>query len=199
MAVRVDIFNSAAGHAGSGTVLASAEEDGAVARELRRHYPQARDTLFAEFPWTWARRVTTATAVAVPPAGFTYAYPVPDGCAEVRKVTQTAEDTAEPIDFRLGGDTDSNGIDRSLILTQQPALYVTWTRIVVNEALWPPPFANAVSWRLAALAGSAINRDGFRRQECWQQAAYWFGIAQAQDQRQGRMAPRDAEIIRGRA
>lgn len=172
MAVRVDIFNSAAGHAGSGTVLASAEEDGAVARELRRHYPSAWTTLLAEHPYQFARRVTSATAIASPPAGASYAYQMPSGCAELRKVTQTAGDDAEPLDYRVGGVTSAEGVDSTIIITQQPACYLHWTRLVGNEALWSPHFAFAVSWRLAALAGSAIVRDNFRRSECWQQAVY---------------------------
>lgn len=198
MAVRVDIFNSAAGHTGSGAVLANADEDGAVARELRRHYPSAWTTLLAEFPYQFARRVTPATAIASPPPGAAYAYQMPAGCAEMRKAAQTADDDALPLDFRLGGVTGPDGVDTTIIITRQPALFLHWTRRVANEALWPDHFAFAVSWRLAALAGSAINRDGFRRSECWQQAVYWQRQAEAQDQRQGRQTPRDAEAIRGR-
>lgn len=198
MAVRVDIFNSTLGHIGSGAVLTDPGEDGAHARELRRHYPSAWTTLLAEFPYQFARRVTPATPIAAPPPGAAYAYQMPAGCAELRKVAQTADDEAEPLDFRIGGVTGADGADTTVILTQQPALFVTWTRLVANEALWPAHFTLAVSWRLAALAGSAIVRDNFRRQECWQQAVYWQRQAEAQDQRQGRATPREAEAIRGR-
>lgn len=198
MAVRVDIFNSALGHMGSGTVLANPDEDNASSRELRRHYPSAWTTLLAEFPYQFAHRVTPATAVASPPAGASYAYQMPAGVAELRKVAQTAEDEAVPLEFRLGGMTSADGTDTTIIITSQPALYLHWTRLVGNEALWSPNFAFAVSWRLAALAGSAIVRDNFRRSECWQQAVYWQRQAEAQDQRQGRQTPREAEAIRGR-
>lgn len=199
MAVRVDIFNSALGHMGSGTVLASAEEPGAQANELRRHYPSAWTTLLAEHPYHFARRVTNATAVAEPPPGSSYAYQVPAGCAEVRKLAQESGEDAERLDFRIGGVTSADGTDTALIITDQPALFVHWTRLVANEALWSPSFAFAVSWRLAALAGSAIVRDNFRRSECWQQAVYWQRIAEAQDQRQQYATAREAESIRGRA
>ena len=66
-----------------------------------------------------------------------------------------------------------------------------------NDLQGPAHRSFHTSW--AAGSSYLVVFGGFRRQECWQQAAYWFGIAQAQDQRQGRMAPRDAEIIRGRA
>lgn len=197
MAVRVDIFNSTLGHIGSGTVLADPGEDGAHARELRRHYPSAWTTLLAEYPYQFARRVTSATTIPSPP-GAAYAYQMPSGAAEVRKVAQTADDEAEPLDFRIGGITGADGADTTVILTHQPVLFVTWTRLVANEALWPAHFAFAVSWRLAALAGSAIVRDNFRRQECWQQSLYWKQVAEAQDQRQGRATAREAEAIRGR-
>jgi hypothetical protein len=198
MAERVDIYNAALGRVGQGTELASAEESGVAANELRRAYPIARAGLFADFPWSWCSRTVTATTYAAPPPGAAFAYEVPSGWAEVRKLHVTFEETAEALPWRLGGVTDDQGIDRSLVLSDLEGFYLTGTRIVTAEALYPAPFADVLAWRLAWHIAMPLARDPNVRVDMWRQYLYWLDIARSHDQRQRVQVAIEAEAIRGR-
>ncbi len=222
MAERLAIWNAALGHIGEGTVLGGLTDPGSVANEIRRHYLTELEAMLAEFPWRFAERVTTLTAYPDLPPGTQYAFVQPAGCLLVQRVSLYPEEMTDgytltegcwrwdgdwdrsrsysnqQMPWRLTGATDASGNDVVLLATNQPAAYVKSTKRIDNEAVFPPPFAHALGWRLGWAISFGITRDLGRRQECQQQMLYWTAVAQAQDQRQVNETMRQGEAIRGR-
>jgi hypothetical protein len=179
MAERVEIFNSALGHIGQGTILAAATDDGPEARECRRYYAMNRDALLAEHPWRFASRNVTLARFTPSPTPFQFAYAKPAGALMVRGVTDAGN---QPVDWELGGVTDQIGDETPLILTEAEAAFALITRRIEQEAQFPPLFAEALAWRLAWSISFPITREVGRRRECWEQYLYWRTVAAAQDQ-----------------
>jgi hypothetical protein len=183
MAVRIDLANAALGHIGEGHLIANLSTDRTPAGiAIKRFYDQTRQSMLAEHDWQFARRTTTMAGYGPAPPTWSYAYLRPAGCAAVRVVLSSGT----VIDYGIGGVTDAAGNDVDLILSQNPASHVVWTRDVVNEARWPYAFALAFEWRLAAMICRPLAKDESTRGVCWEQHGQAMVQAQAIDQRQMR-------------
>lgn len=221
MAERLQIWNAALGDIGEARVLGDLNDPSTEANAIRRVYAAERNAMFAEFPWRFASRTATPASSPTTPIDAEYAYLLPTGCALVVALTNVADQAffdlycdrwgsdggfyrtwgdyeAPVIPWKLGGITDDNGNDKTLILTSQPATYLRYVRVIEQEAVWPQYFAHAMEWRLAWKISFAICRDQGRRQEAFQQFSIWLDQARAQDQRQAYEPAREAEAIRAR-
>jgi hypothetical protein len=195
MPVRIDIANAALGHVGESHLIANLATDRTPAGiAIKRFYDQARSSSFAEHDWQFARRWTTVTRAPEVPPTWAYAYLRPSLCAAVRMLLSSEV----VIDFGLGGITLADGSDVDLVLAQEPATHLVWTREVTNEARWPGEFATAFTWRLAALICRTLGKDEATRAVCWEQAGAFMTMARTLDQRQMRQQPIAGDYLSAR-
>jgi hypothetical protein len=221
------IFNLALGHVGEGTVVSDPDEQTTVARVCRRAWETARDSVLAEHPWLWARRVVTLAEHTPAPGLWVYSYIAPvdaitilgvtptwwddwaspatgtvywtDGSGLIYSTSSAVASLAQKVRWSIGGVTDSGGLDTSLILSDTPLTSATITRRVENPGFFPPIFVDAVSWRLAFEIALPISRSSEVRGTAW--SAYQQKLAQAatMDARQRRDSEMpDAEAILAR-
>lgn len=125
-------------------------------------YAQTRDALLADFPWPFAtRRAVLAALTGVTRTNWAYAYNLPNDCIAMRKILIDGNPTptaAERVPHSI--ETNDAG-DGSILLTNQPAAEISYTRRMTNVQNFPPLFANALVWRMASELAMpmAVKRD----------------------------------------
>lgn len=208
----VSIWNLALAHVGEGTQISDPDEQTQVARVCRRMWDQSRDSVLAEHPWSWARRLSTLVAYATVPAGWSYAYLAPadvitvlslnptwvdvwtaaddvwwtDGTGAIWGGSTMAAAMAPRVRWSIGGATDEDGIDTPLILADTILSSVTYTRRVEDTTRYPPLFTDAVAWRLAYDICIPLSRSSEIRQLAWASFRERLGQAAVLDARQRR-------------
>lgn len=153
-----ELCNIALGRIGQRQYIDALTEATTEAEACAVYYGHARDVVLASFPWPWAtRRAVLAVlsddeddADARPGWAFTYALPA-DCVTVLRLHDEEAGErgfTAETrIPFKLEHDPVSGLRVLLTDLENAELLYVAKLELV---GLFPPLFADAVAWRLAA-------------------------------------------------
>ena len=226
MADLASIFNLALGHVGEATQVVDPDESTTVARTCRRFWDQARDAVLSDHPWQFARRVVTAVAYTPVPTGWSYAYLLPSDLLSVRGLNPAWVDAwttapatywwtdstgaiysssdainslTTPVTWALGGATDEDGLDTPLLLCDAELGSLVYTRRVEDTSRYPPPFVDAVAYRLAFDLAVPLSGSTEIRSLLWTLYQQRLGNAAVMDARQrlDRRMP-DAESIRER-
>ena len=168
----VDICNIALGAIGARATLSSLTEASPQANACALLYPTVRDALLRELRWDFAAQQRTLALLAaaagtpeqtgvlpVPPLPWLYEYAYPAGCLDVRAILALPPGAggAVPgptlprpeIRWTAAGDTDADGNDIRVILTNQPQAVAAVTAQVTDPNVWDADFQVAVVGRLA--------------------------------------------------
>lgn len=147
--------------------------------------------MLASAHWNFARKQGTAALLkdatvvggTAPPPPWVYSYATPADCLNARYIlpqlasaqgvvpgTVPVEAVASaPVYFIISSDTDANGNDSNVILTNQPQAILVYTKRLTNPNLFDPGFVDAFALYLASricfqLTGDrALARDIFSR------------------------------------
>ncbi|GHV34469.1 hypothetical protein FACS1894187_05080 [Synergistales bacterium] len=126
-----------------GLINANAQEEAVT---CVRHFAPVRDSLFALYPWVFARR-SAALSAGGAVAGWRYAYALPNDCVKVHTVIQ-GRGTAPEYE-RLG----------STIATDASGVTVRYTAVITDANAWAAEFRDCFAARLAhEIAFAAIGQ-----------------------------------------
>lgn len=201
MADLATIWNLALLHVGQNETVADPDgEQSTVAKTLRRVYPHARDNLLAEMPWLFAERTVAATPDAeAAPYPWAYAYLLPADALRVWRVIPAGGLTDPPVPFQVGGATSTAGVDRGLVLTNEPLAWLVHARRVEDVTRYPAHFVDALSWRLAFEIAMPLSNRTEIRQEAWQLYQRRLDAAAVVEASQRRAAPPRNAFVEARA
>lgn len=160
MSTEVSICNMALGHIKSKSTIALLTEEGAEARICKLYYAQARDETLEEFNWPFAKRFALLATVGTVPTGWVYQYAYPTQCLAVRKVLPISR-KLKPIPFELAHSDISDSI---VILTDEEAAEIEYTKQITNTTLFSALYTSALSYKIASyiampLSGKKELRD----------------------------------------
>lgn len=154
----VSICNMALNNMGIGRVIAKLTDATEEARACKRWYEPARDELLQEYPWNWAAAVAElAPRSETSPLGA-YVYAYPSSALRVRNVFQA--DTPTVRANWMIRRSASGG--RIIIADITPAV-AEFTARVTDPTEFPPTFADALAWLLAAKLTLSLKGDGENR------------------------------------
>lgn len=181
MATDIDIANLALSAIGTRSSIASLLEGSQESNVLNQHYQQARQGILTGVHWNFARKqaqlsllkdATSSTSVA-PPVPWTYEYAYPPDCLQGRYIMPslqanqanmsgafpTQQVASGPVYFVVGTDTDANGNDVQVILTNQPQAIYVYTKDITNVALFGPDAVTAFYYYLASRCATQLTGD----------------------------------------
>lgn len=173
------ICNIALSHIG-GESIASFEEKSEPARLCRIYYGVDLDALTAVHDWPHCSRYVRLAELTACPPTWGHAYQRPADCIRVLEIVGGAGST--PIPFEISGNT---------ILTDQPDAWVKYAARVSDPALWPPLFAEAMSWKLAATLSTKMTGAGGALNNCMQMYSHALTQAKAAANNEHQAAPQD--------
>ena len=169
----VAIYNTALARLGGHQLerVNSPDDDGAVPALCRTLFPHVVDVALASCPWSFAaRRVSLARkpdggsgqsgglSQSHSPSGYGLRYALPADCLYPLRLEGEAGDHFSPAYILEGADLLTNVATPVLV-------YVARLR---DPAYFPPLFADAVAWALAAELSTALVNDARRQQFCLQ-------------------------------
>lgn len=200
MASETEICNLALSHIGVGKEIASLTENSQEARTCNRYYKVSREAVLRDFAWPFATKVIALALVEENPNDewdFSYRYPA--DCLRFIKIPSgLRNDTRQSrTPYKIIGDDSGR-----LILTDKDLACSEYVRKITDEALFPPDFEMAFSYRLAAsIAPRLTGGDPFKMKEYALQM-YAFEISSAKsaskNEEQNEELP-ESEFIRARA
>ena len=131
------------------------------------------DTTLTAHDWTFAlRRVALAeVADAVENTEYPHAYAMPADCIRVVRLDGSAGINRSPA-YVIEGD---------LLRTQEDTASLLYVARVNDPLRWPPTFADALAWGLAAELATAKNNDMRKQQFCAQNYELSLSTAIARD------------------
>ncbi len=144
----ISICNKALGFLGQSAAINSLTENSVEANICRRYYDGALASVLSEYPWRWAEVSSPMAPCSDSDAvrtGFSYVYTIPAGCVHVLKVVSASGNADTPLRFSVGH--SSSG--RILFCDVADAI-AFYTFAVTDPTEFPPLFAEALVWRLAA-------------------------------------------------
>lgn len=175
----VDVYNTALGRLGGNQLerMNTPDEEGTVAALCRTFYPHVLDMALAHSEWAFARQAVALALKAdeSPNPDYPYRYKLPTDCIRPIKITTLGQGQGGA---SWGGDCDGYGgygsheqgfdypyiIDGLDVLTTVSPAVLTYVRRVVDPVSWPPLFADAVAYGLAAELATAYVNDTRRQQ-----------------------------------
>lgn len=152
------VANAALSLIGISTPLTDIDnDDSGNARTVRLHFASVRDALLRRYPWNFAEKYDTLTALpSAPKFNYSYAYNMPSDCLRVLEVGGTHWTRARDV-WKVQGRT---------ILTDECApLPVIYTRREDRVAIWDALFRLAFEVALAARIAPAKAKDSEIYQE----------------------------------
>ena len=160
----VSICNMALNHMGIGRVISKLTDATEEARACKRFYEHARDELLQEYPWNWAAGVGELAETTETSAFGSHVYAVPANALRVRNVFSPGAPKVRPNwHIRRG----LNG--GRIIITDITPAWAEVTVRVTDPNEFPPTFADALAWLLAAKLTLSLKGDGeARRQDIMQ-------------------------------
>lgn len=194
MASVVDICNLALARLGDRATVSSIDpvEGSAQAEHCARFYPQARDTLLSQYPWSFALRraaLTPYDTETIPAWTWAHAYAKPNGALRILAVLPpTGEDDESAQPFEV----ESLPTGAAVLYTDQPDAHARYIARVTDTAVYTPLFIEALSWLLAShLAGPLIKgKAGMEMaQACYQYSMLAAGQARQQDASERMLRP----------
>ena len=161
----ISICNKALGFFVQSAGINSLTENSVEANICRRYYDGALASVLSEYPWRWAEVSSpmALTSDTVRP-GFSYVYTMPASCARVLKVVSASGDVNTPLRFSVGH--SSSGRVLFCDVSDAVAFY---TSAATDPTEFPPLFAEALTWRLAAeivvpiTGGNLVTRENIMK------------------------------------
>lgn len=209
----VQICNRALLRVGQRQLIGDLAEATTPAQACNALYSMAVDEVLAEIPWRWATlRAALALLGTNSPLNWAYIYALPSDCLTARYILdgtllstpfssagfdtlQTAPGREGRVPFAL----KYNAISGPVLLTDQENAGLVYVARVTVVPHFPPLFADALAWKLAAELALALPvkpQVGIAMMQSYQQA---LARAAAADANQGQAdVPPDAEHIRVR-
>lgn len=172
----ITICNLALSYLGDAATVSSIDppEGSVQAEHCARFYPQALRSLLALHRWGFATRSGRLARLS---AAQGFAFALPAGMVEMADVRDGA---GRPLPFSL---------QDGRILAQQPEAWGVWTVSEVSADDFPPLFAEALAWQLAAmLSGALLKGDAgaAMAQRCLQMVSVYLPKAREADANQHR-------------
>jgi hypothetical protein len=189
----VQLFNTALARLGGDQFqpLISPQEEGNTLGILCENlFPHVLDMALQAHTWGFALRSDSLALKTESPeeeragrSGFAYRYKLPEDCVRPDALEGGSPNRSPAYVIR----GSSEGV-RVLLCDENPAI-LTYVSRVVDPRLWPPLFADALAWGMAAeLATGRIN-DPQRQQMCLQMYRAALAEASAQDMRETNPRP----------
>ncbi len=179
----VAVFNQALAWLG-GEQLSSVEttwEESALGRLCKYNFPLVLDQALTAHDWSFARRRVTLPAKpeSLPHPLYAKRYGLPADC--LRPIQLLGSAAAGGGEYVIEG--------RDLLTNAAPAV-LEYVAREEDPAAWPPEFAVALSWGLAAVLATAKINDPRKQEQCFQR--YEAALAEAVARDLGKQRPRVA-------
>jgi hypothetical protein len=114
------------------------------------HYDAQLEATLRDHPWNFATDyVALAQSTNAPPPNWAYAFARPSDCVLARLVLPAVKGGTPPPFERAG----------NLILTDQGASWLCYTKLVSDPTLFDPMFSTAFAMRLAVAIAPALTAD----------------------------------------
>ena len=131
------------------------EDDSTTATLCRTLYPHVVELALSAYEWSFATaRANLAQKPDAGAPGLPYRYGLPADCLHPARLEGSGEDGRPPAYSLEGAD---------LLTALNPAILV-YTRQMPDPAAFPPDFADAISWGLAAELSTSLVNDARRQQ-----------------------------------
>lgn len=168
----IDVYNTALGRLGGNQFerVNTPDEEGTIASLCRTFYPHVLDMAFAYGEWAFTHKTVALglKADTIPNPDYPYRYGLPNDCIRPIKLLAQGQNNN-------GGGARGHGcyehgfeypyiIDGVDILTTISPAVLTYVRRVADPSSWPPLFADAVAYGLAAELATAYVNDPRRQQ-----------------------------------
>ena len=196
MATQVDVCNWALARIAVTRTISALDETSQEASTCSLWLDQIIDLVLRDHPWPFARRdVVLALVEEQPTPEWLFSYRMPADCLRVRRIIDGKRPNLPTYPMQIAGDDAG-----SLIYCDAEDAALSYTARVTDASRWPPDFADALAWRLAAeiagpLAQSAAIADRAMR---GYYAAVSKALSTALSEEQPDQ-PAEAEWIRERA
>lgn len=160
MATQVDVCNWALARIAVTRTISALTESSQEAATCSIWLDQVVDLCLRDHPWPFARRdVDLALVEEGPTPEWLFAYRMPSDCLRVRRIIDGKRPNLPTYPMQIAGDDAG-----SLIYCDAEDAALSYTARVTDASRWPPDFADALAWRLAAeiagpLAQSAAIAD----------------------------------------
>lgn len=184
MTSTVELCNLALSNIGKGRI-SSLDEASAEARECKLHFSVAVETLLQKHPWRWAMAsVALAEVTNTRENRWKHAYQRPVAALKILRVTdEFREDILYPVQPDVKGGSFDYEVVGQVIYTSISPAYLDF--ICRNKGgdptVYPPLFAEAVEWALAARLAYPLTKDTRVRSDAYQLAQQAFTQAAASD------------------
>jgi hypothetical protein len=186
---QAQIANMALSHIGQNAQIASLDDDDPAAAVCKLFYTSALERLLGDFDWRFAR----ARAVLVeitnddPPPAWDYRYALPADCVAAREIEDNLRVRAAA--DRIPFDKSYSSVNGPTLVTDLADAVLWYTANVANTVYFPPRFAYALSWYLAADIAMPLSKDARLAESMRQRAIVEGRIAATHDAIQGQDDP----------
>ena len=182
----VDLCNMALAYLGEEANVSSVDppEGSPAAESCGRFYPIALDTLLASHPWGFATLTGSLSLLNATYGLWQYAYACPTDMLSLIEMTSNEVRVQE-----FARETDGHG--KEVILCNAQPVLAKYTSRMTDATLFPPLFAQALSWQLASLlAGPMMKGEAGAKQaqRCVMLAAEALEKAKLVDTKQTRLS-----------
>ncbi len=199
------IANLALSAIGTRSTIASVNENSAEARMILLHYQPSLDAVLQAARWNFARKqislalLQDGTAGGTVPQPWLYEYAYPTDCVSARfiipnvitdpavagAIVAVPQYMGNPVPFLVSSDTDVNGNEIKVILTNQPQAQLVYTKIVQSPAMFDSLFTNCFVAYLAHRICIALTGDKDMAKNQFQLAEDASRKAQASNDNEG--------------
>lgn len=172
----ITLYNTALARLGGHQLerVNSPDDDGTVPTLCRTLLPHVIDLTLAAHDWSFAmRRVTLAQKPEQGPPGYPLRYGLPSDCLYPVRLEGEIKDHFPPRYILEGLD----------LLTDTAGAVLVYVPRLRDPDRFPPLFADAVTWALAAELSTALINDVRRQQMCMQQYELALHKAMAADRK----------------
>lgn len=153
---KTQIANRALDLLGQSSVLTDLDTDtGTAAKALRRHYDEARKAVLQAYPWNFATKRASLSALSARPAwpADAYYYSLPGDCLTVRGIDD--ERRNEPWSIEVIGTTQES-LERVLLVQKSGPIYVLYTANIERLDIWSHMALDALQALLASKVAMPI-------------------------------------------
>lgn len=200
MATVTSICNQALSRVGIKDRIADidASDDDPKRKECKLFFDDCRDQMLRAHPWQFAQKsIALANVAGTPPVGWAYQYRYPSDCVMARLVTDLGGAryptpfyyssgiyipslSVPQIPFQEYQEENAAGttIGR-LILCDNPAPYLIYTKRVVDVTHWDAQFIAAFGWYLSANIGPGLKVDAKLSNNAMQMYGAMLNVARA--------------------
>jgi len=198
MASEVSICNLALSNLGADATIASLTEQSQEAFFCNRLYSGARDYVLRAFPWGFARHYLALSDLGTPVGGWAYRYGYPAQCLTALEIVAAGTRPGpKAIEFEIALADDFSS---QVILTDQEAATLIYTRQVTVPSVFSSMFIQALSWKLSTELAMPITRDAARMEAAQKMYSALVSEARARDANEGfKELSKESEWITARA